>query len=87
MFRDESTAEQAARSAKGSVIYGGQIIVRGPAEQRLRGHSGIYDGKIGYVPSIENDRRPYTDCIHYVNGACTNGFNVRKLHINLRPKH
>ena len=76
VFRDEQTAEAAARGANGSVIHGGTIIARGPAEQRRRGYSGEYKGKTGYVPSIANDKRPYTDCIHYVTSVCTNGFSV-----------
>ena len=61
----------------GSLIYGQRIMARGPAEQRRRGHSGKYDGKIGHVPTTNNDLRPYTDCIHYVNRMCTNGSSVR----------
>ena len=68
----------------GSMIYDGKIIVRGPAEQRRRGHSGEYDGKIGYVPTIDNDLRPYTDCIHYINRTCTNVFSV-SLTITVGP--
>lgn len=79
IFRDESTAEAVARRADGTVIHGGAIKARGPAEQRRRGHSGTYDGKIGYVPTIDNDKRPFTDCIHYVTGVCTNGFSVRHI--------
>jgi hypothetical protein len=76
IFGSESTAEAAARGVNGSVIHGGCIIARGPAEQKRRGYPGTYDGKIGYVPTLANDKRPYTDCIHYVTSACTNGFSV-----------
>lgn len=77
VYQDQYTAEQAASKANGTSVLGGTIVARGPAEQRRNGHSGTYDGKIGYVPTKDNDRRPYTDCIHYVNGVCTNGdYNV-----------
>ena len=76
MFKDKSAAEQAALLTHGSKIHGGSIIARGPTEQLRRGYSGRYRGKIGYLPTTDNDKRPYTDCFHYVRGVCTNGFNV-----------
>lgn len=76
MYGDEGTAEHAARRAGGCNLLGGTITVRGPAEQRRRGHSGTYIGKVGYVPTKKNDRRPYTDCTHYVSGDCVNGASV-----------
>ena len=71
MYGDERTAEHAAVQANGNSVLGSIITTRGPAAQRLRGHKGQYDGKIGYVPTKENDIRPFTDCIHYVTGSCT----------------
>ena len=76
MYGDEHTAESVARSVNGQIVFGGAIKARGPAEQRRRGHTGTYDGTIGYVPTKENDRRPYTDCIHYVTGVCVDSSHV-----------
>ena len=79
VFDQEDVAEHAAFMANGRFIHGGRIITRGPAEQRRRGYSGKYEGKIGHVPTAVNDKRPYTDCIHYVNGTCTIGTDVNSL--------
>lgn len=76
VFEDESIAEQAASLAHKSMIYGKAIIARGPAEQRRRGYSGEYNGKIGHVPTIANDKRPHSDCRYYATGNCTNGISV-----------
>ena len=74
VFNDQQIAERAATCAKGSIIHGGKIVVRGPAEQRRRGYNGIYQGTVGYVPAI--DKRPLTDCYHYATDVCHVGFSV-----------
>ena len=89
MYGDEHTAESVARSVNGQIVLGGVIKARGPAEQRRRGHIGIYYGTIGEVQTKENDRRPYTDCIHYVNGVCVNSSHVSMTgmsYVELRRK-
>ena len=72
VYGDESTAEHAASQANHSSVMGSNITTRGPADQRMRGLPGTYTGKIGYVPTKEGDKRPYTDCCHYASGVCTN---------------
>jgi len=72
VYDDERTAERAAVGAHHTAIMGSAITVRGPAEQRRKGRSGEYTGKIGFVPTKDGDKRPFTDCCHYVTGGCTN---------------
>ena len=76
MFEDEYTAEQAAIHANKTEMYGRAIVARGPEEQRSRGYSGEYDGKIRRVPTIDNDKRQLIDCKYYPTGSCTNGSSV-----------
>ena len=76
MFDEEETAEDAASFAKNSKIFGKKIRTRGPAEQREKGYSGKYKGKIGNVPTLENDKRPFTDCRYYATATCNNGQHV-----------
>lgn len=78
VFKDEHTAEQAASQANKTKIFGGKIVARGPAEQRGlgKGYSGEYKGRIGHVPTMDNDSRHLTQCKHYVDGTCTSGSDV-----------
>ena len=76
VYGQKSEAEHAGRMAHQTSIHGGPIIARTPSEQESRGYSGVYTGKIGYTPRINGDKRPYTDCVHYLNSVCTNGSHV-----------
>ena len=76
IYGQKIEAEHAGRMAHRSLIYGGPIIARGPSEQKSRGYSGVYTGKTGYTPRINGDKRPYTDCIHYLNSVCNNESHV-----------
>ena len=79
IFKEEQVAETGARMANGTTIHGGKIVARGPQEQRRKGYSGEYTGKIGHVPTTKNDKRKYTDCIRYLKDICTNGTDVSNL--------
>ncbi len=76
VYQSEMEAERVARMAHHKVVRRKRIVARGPAEQRSKGHSGEYEGKLGYVPTCKNDKRRLTDCIHYTNGDCTSGTEV-----------
>ena len=78
IYAYEYEAETAAGMVNGTVIHGGKITARGPSEQRRRGYSGEYTGKIGHVPKISDDKRKYADCVHYVNSVCNNGSSVSR---------
>ena len=85
VYKEEWRAEYAASMADGVSVLGGTITTRGPAEQRLRGYSPTYEGKVGFVPTKEKDKRGNTDCIHYINGVCTSHDHVsvmKKLFYN-----